>query len=83
MGRLEQPWQDKNLLYRRDKPNEPTNLFYLYSLSSPFTSVSTVRRRPPLSSLSDTYSYPILGIFVQLKFEYLVCFNIDFCIFRY
>ncbi len=35
LGRLEQPRQNKNLLYQYDQPNEPpTDLFHLYSLSS-------------------------------------------------
>ncbi len=35
VGRLEQPMQNKNLLYRHDKPNKPTKEgpFHLYSLS--------------------------------------------------
>ncbi len=44
LGRLEQPRQNKNLLYRRDKPHEPTKegplSFVLFE--SLFTSVSTV-----------------------------------------
>ncbi len=54
LGRLVQPRQDKNLLYRQDNSNEPTKegplSFVLFE--SPFTSVSTVSRGPPLSSLS-------------------------------
>jgi hypothetical protein len=57
LGRLEQPRQNKNLLYRHDKPNEPTKKgplsFVLFE--SPFTSVSTVSRgRPSLVSLEYT-----------------------------
>ena len=44
LGRLEQPKQNKNLLYRHDKPNEPLP-FVLFE--SPFTSVSTVSRSHP------------------------------------
>jgi hypothetical protein len=50
LGRLEQPRQNKNILYRHDKPNEPTKekplSFVLFEFS--FTSVSTVRRATPL-----------------------------------
>jgi len=50
LGRLEQPGQNKNILYRHDKPNEPTKegtiSFVLFD--SPFTSVSTVSRGTPL-----------------------------------
>jgi hypothetical protein len=52
--RLEQLRQNKNILYRHDKPNEPTKkgpLSFVLS-ESPFTSVSTFTRGPPLSSLS-------------------------------
>ncbi len=54
LGRLEQPRQNKNLLYLHDKPNEPTkrDLFHLSSLSPHSPSVSTVSRGHPLSSLS-------------------------------
>jgi hypothetical protein len=49
LGRLEQQRQNKNLLYRHDKPNEPTMdgplSFVLFE--SPFTSVSTVSRGNP------------------------------------
>jgi hypothetical protein len=56
-GRLEQPWQNKNLFYQHDKPNKPTKegplLFVLFE--SPFTSVSTVSRgHPSLVSLPET-----------------------------
>ena len=55
LGQLEQPRQNKNLLYWYDKPNEPTRegplSFVLFE--SPFTSVSTLSQPgPPLSSLS-------------------------------
>ncbi len=55
LGRIEQPSKNKNLLYRHDKPNEPTNSgplsFVLFE--SPFTSVSTVgRNHPSLVSFS-------------------------------
>ncbi len=57
LGRLEQPRQDKNLLYPHDKPNEPTmegSLSFLL-FEFPFTSVSTVSRgHPSLVSLSNT-----------------------------
>ncbi len=49
LGRLEQSRQNKNLLYRHDKLNEPTKTrplsFVLFE--SPFTSVSTVSRGHP------------------------------------
>ncbi len=43
-GRQEQPSQNKNLLYRHDKPNEPTKegLLSFVFFEFPFTSVSTV-----------------------------------------
>ncbi|MFO0001806.1 MAG: hypothetical protein ACK559_11820, partial [bacterium] len=43
LGRLEQPRQNKNLLYRHDKPSEPTREGPLSCVlfESPFTSVST------------------------------------------
>jgi hypothetical protein len=54
LGRLEQPRQNKNFLYRHDKPNEPSKKgplsFVLFE--SPFTSVSTVSRGQALSSFS-------------------------------
>ncbi len=63
-GRLEVPRQDKNLLYRHDKPNETTKkgplLFVLFE--SPFTWVSTVRRFPPLSSLSGYHALLCSGV---------------------
>jgi hypothetical protein len=54
IGRLEQPRQDKNLLYRHKEPNEPTKegplSFLLFE--SLFASVSTVSRgHPSLVSL--------------------------------
>jgi hypothetical protein len=46
LGQLEQPRQDKKLLYQQDKPNEPIQegpvSFVL--VESQFTSVSTVSR---------------------------------------
>ncbi len=54
LGRLEQPRQDKNLLFRHDKPNKPTKegLLSFVLFESPFTSVSTVSRaHPSLGSL--------------------------------
>ncbi len=54
LGRLEQPRQDKNLLYWNDEPNEPIKegplSFVLFE--SPFASVSTVRRVHPQSTQS-------------------------------
>ncbi len=49
LGRLEQPRQNKNLLYRHDLPNEPTKKGPLsfVLLESPFTSISTVSRGHP------------------------------------
>ncbi len=54
LGRLEQPRQEKSLLYRHDKPNKSTKegslSFVLFE--SPFTSVSTASRgHPSLVSL--------------------------------
>jgi hypothetical protein len=62
LGRLEQPRQNKNLLYQHDKPNEPTKKrslsFVLFE--SPFTSVSTVSRgQPSLVSLGEP-----LGLYI-------------------
>ncbi len=54
LGHLGQPRQNKNLLYRHDKPREPTKkgpLFFVL-FKSPFTSVSTVSRGYP--SLVET-----------------------------
>ncbi len=57
LGRIEQPRQDKNLLYQQDQPNEPTKerplSFVLFE--SPFTPVPTVSRcHPSLVSLVHT-----------------------------
>jgi hypothetical protein len=55
VGLLEQPMQNKNILYQHDKANEPTKkgpLSFVF-FESPFTSVSTVSREPPFSSLSE------------------------------
>jgi len=49
-GRLEQPRQNKNLLYRQDKPNKPTkegHLLFVVLFESPFPVVSTVSRGHP------------------------------------
>jgi hypothetical protein len=58
-GRLEQPRQNKILLYRHGKPNEPTKegplSFVLFE--SQFTSVSTVSRGHP-SQVSLAKSHP-------------------------
>jgi hypothetical protein len=54
LGQLEQSSQNKNLLYRQDKPNEPTkegSLSYVL-LDSPFTSVTTVGRVIPIALCS-------------------------------
>jgi hypothetical protein len=52
MGRLEQPRQDKNLLYRYDESSEPTkDPFHLYSVS-PHSPQFQQSARAPLSSLS-------------------------------
>jgi hypothetical protein len=59
LGLLEQPRQNRNLLYRHKKPNEPTmrkDSFHLYS-------VSPHQRGSPLSSLS---------VYLHL-FTYFVC----------
>jgi hypothetical protein len=54
LGRLEQPRQNKNLLYRQDRPSEASKegplSFVLFE--SPFASVSTVSQGPPLSIVS-------------------------------
>jgi hypothetical protein len=47
LGRLQQPRQDKILLYRHNEPNKPTRKegpFSFVLLESPFTSASTVSR---------------------------------------
>jgi hypothetical protein len=63
LGQLAQPRLNKNLLYRHDKPNEPTKegplLIVLFE--SPFTSVSTVSRGHP--------SLVSLDIHMRLKFS--------------
>ncbi len=52
VGRLEQPSQNKNLLYRHDKPSETTKEG---PLSFSFTSISTVSRgHPSIISLPST-----------------------------
>jgi hypothetical protein len=55
-GPTEQLRQNKNLLYRHDKPNEPTKKGHLSFVlfESPFTSVSTVSRGHPSFSLIQT-----------------------------
>ncbi len=63
LGQLEQPRQDKNLLYRHYEPNEPTMegpLSYVL-LESPFASVSPVRRGHPtlLSLVASITIFPI------------------------
>jgi hypothetical protein len=63
LGQLEQPRQDKNLLYRHHEPIEPTKegLHSYILLDSPFASASTVSRgHPTLVSLvapCHNYSY--------------------------
>jgi hypothetical protein len=51
LGRLEQPRQDKNRLYRRKEHNKPTKegplSFVLFE--SPFASVFKIQLVPPLS----------------------------------
>ncbi len=56
MSRLEQPRQNKKLLYQLEEPKEPTKegpqSYVLVPLESPFASVSTVSRdHPSLVSL--------------------------------
>jgi hypothetical protein len=53
--KIDQPRQDKNLLYRLDEPNGliKQGPFLDVLLESPFASVSTVSRGRPLSRLSD------------------------------
>ncbi len=79
--RLEQPRQDKNLLYRHDKTIEPTKeepLSFVL-LEFPFASVSTVNRsHPSLVSLLLTHPvshlrHQVLGV----TFKYLSPFNYD------
>ncbi len=63
LGRLDQPMQDKSLLYRHVEPNEPTTegpLSFVL-VESPSASVSTVSRGPPHSSLSGSSSHPTQG----------------------
>jgi hypothetical protein len=56
LGRLEQPMQDKNLLYQHDEPIEPTKEGPLALLKYPFASVSTLTRgHPSLVSLVGPY----------------------------
>jgi hypothetical protein len=69
LGRLEQPQErTKKLLYRQDKPNEPTEEATLFSFAffeSPFTSVSTVSWGHP-SQVSLTMLMPNLAL-VEMK----------------
>ncbi len=59
LSRLEQPRQDKNLLYRHEEPNEPTKrISFICILESLFASVSTVSRGHPSTLYS--LSGPIL-----------------------
>ncbi len=55
LGQLEQPRQDKNWLYRHDKPNEPAKegplSFELFEL--PFTSIQQSQGATTLYSLSS------------------------------
>ncbi len=71
--RLEQPMQNKNLLYRHDRPNESTKKgprsFILFE--SPFTSVSIVRRgHTSLVSLitTQTNTSSLLMLVAQVKY---------------
>jgi hypothetical protein len=75
LGRLDQQRQNKNLLYRHDKPKEPTKKgplsFVLFEC--PFTSVSTVSRGHP--SLYIVSLIWLLEVFCALWFSKY--FNMD------
>jgi hypothetical protein len=60
LGRLEQPRQEKSILYWHDNPRETTKkgLLSFVFFESPFTSVSTVSRgHPPIVSLGLVGKY--------------------------
>ncbi len=53
LGRLKQPRQDRNLLYTTSPKNRPMKgPLSDVLLEPPFASVATIRRGPPLSSIS-------------------------------
>jgi hypothetical protein len=55
LGRLEQPRQNKNLLYRHDNPTDQSRKdpFKFVLFESPFASVFNSQQWPPFSSLSS------------------------------
>jgi hypothetical protein len=59
----EQPRQDKNLLYRRDKHQPRKNPFHLSSLSPHLHLSFTSQQGPPLSSLSEEETIFLNSIF--------------------
>jgi hypothetical protein len=75
-GRIEQPRQNKNLLYWQDKPKEGPVSFVLFE--SPFTSVSTVSRgHPSLFSLIRHYIDRVWQVNMLVDYVLLVsiCLN--------
>jgi hypothetical protein len=59
-GRLEQPSQNKNLLYRHEKPNEPTKegFFYMYSLSPHLSQLQQSAGATPFYCSLSVYNTP-------------------------
>jgi hypothetical protein len=84
--RLDQPRQNKNLLYRYGKPNEPTKegSLSIVLFESPFTSVSAVSRAHPslvsllLIPLPNTTRSPLSKLLVTLNstFEFFSGWNV-------
>jgi hypothetical protein len=74
LGRLEQPRQDKNQLYRHEKPNEPTkesrtDPFHLYSLSPHSPQFQQLAGTAFLYSLSGTSNATSYLTYFTLKYE--------------
>ncbi len=67
IGRLEQPRQNKNLLYLHGKPNAPTKEgpFYLYSLSPHFPQFQQLAGANPLQS--PTYCFEPNPLFMCIE----------------
>jgi hypothetical protein len=61
LGQLEQPRQNKNLLYRHDKPNRPSKEgpFSFVLFETPQFQQFNSQRGPPLSRISAYLSYEV------------------------
>ncbi len=74
----EQPRQNKNFMYRLDKPNEPNKegslSFVLFE--SPFTSVSTVSRGHP-SLVSLTKNHKVFFVAKNVSYPYIKIMSKD------